>query len=204
MYSGIEEAKQVLVDYRADSGGSSTPDGTVAMAGNKAGAEMRARQTERLWRRLEAKKLHGVHARVLRQASTDRARSVVEGKLQAETEALIVAAQDGVVRTNVYRAKILKEPGASPKCRGCEREESLAHVLSKCPVQRVLYDSRHDKVLYLLAKEVFTALKVPIPSNMTAPGGEMKRGVVSRKGLKILVDQSIPTTSAGGQTCWCE
>ena len=72
----------------------------------------------------------------------------MEGVLGAKSECYLLAAQDGVLKTNVYRAKIFHED-VSPQCRMCEMEESTAHILAKCPIHFNLYKARHDKVLYL-------------------------------------------------------
>lgn len=71
--------------------------------GAKIGAVVSAEQRATKWQRLEGKKLHGVYAMVAKERETDRRsnRWLVEGRLRAETEAFVVAAQDGVLKTNV-------------------------------------------------------------------------------------------------------
>ena len=67
----------------------------------------------RLNSKLLRKTIHGVHAQQSRESETDsRATNqwLVEGRLQPTTEAIIVAAQDGVTYTRVYHARILKHP----------------------------------------------------------------------------------------------
>lgn len=68
--------------------------------------------------RLQRKKVHGVFAKQARQTGTDKKVTfewLKEGHLQAEAEAVIVAAQDGVTHTNAYRARILREQ-SNPLC----------------------------------------------------------------------------------------
>ena len=53
--------------------------------------------------------------------------------LKAETEGLIIAAQDQSLATRLYHHKIIKD-GTSPLCRLCNRyDESIDHILSGCP-----------------------------------------------------------------------
>ena len=106
------------------------------------------------WTALERMPLHGVYARELKKGTTDKTRShrwLVEGVLQAKTEGFVVAAQDGVLKTNVYKRKIMKLD-VPEKCRICAREET-------CPERWSLYTHRHDKVLYQLTKSVLPFLK---------------------------------------------
>lgn len=96
---------------------------------------LRERQKGLLRWHLTEKKLHGVFAKQTRRPAVDRRAThawLQDGRLQAKTEALIVAAQDGVVHTGVYQTRILKRKDASSKCRNCESEETLGHILSKC------------------------------------------------------------------------
>ena len=53
--------------------------------------------------------------------------------LKAETEGLIIAAQEQSLATGLYHHKIIKD-GTSPLCRLCSRyDESIDHILSGCP-----------------------------------------------------------------------
>ena len=54
--------------------------------------------------------------------------------LKAETEGLLIAAQDQSLATRYYQHKIIKN-GGSPKCRLFhEFDESVEHIISGCPV----------------------------------------------------------------------
>ena len=53
--------------------------------------------------------------------------------LKAETEGLIIAAQDQRLATTLYHHRIIKD-GTNPHCRLCNRyDESIDHILSGCP-----------------------------------------------------------------------
>jgi len=65
--------------------------------------------------------------------------------LKAETEGLIIAAQDQSLATRLYHHKII-EDGTSPHCRLCNRcDESIDHILSGCPeLVKTEYTKRHN------------------------------------------------------------
>ena len=58
------------------------------------------------------------------------------GCQRSETEALIMAAQDGVIMTRAYMARALKIPVKIPVsvlCRRCHKmPETIGHIRSKC------------------------------------------------------------------------
>ena len=131
---------------------------------------MRKAQIEKQKQRLAGKKIHGVHYREVRKKDTDKKATnkwLTEGRLQAGTEAIIVAAQDCVTYTRAYRRRVLKER-ISPQCRACGgREETLGHIMSACPAhQWNLYKERHDRVLFQLAKAVLNHLGMPVPNDL--------------------------------------
>ena len=65
--------------------------------------------------------------------------------LKAETEGLIIAAQDQSLATRLYHHKIIKY-GTSPLCQLCNRcDESIVHILSGCPkLAKTEYIKRHN------------------------------------------------------------
>ena len=81
-------------------------------------------------------------------------------------------------------------------CRACEGpRETIGHILSHCPNYHwTLFTERHNRVLYLLVKAVLTSLKLGIPESMRGPGGVAVAGVTGGRGIKVLVDQLIPTS----------
>ncbi len=137
-------------------------------------------QLERLREKMAANKLHGVFYRQTLLLSTDREatnRWLNECRLRAETEGIIIAAQDGVIHTRVYRRKIQKKVELT--CRMCgEEEESLGHILSSCQEYLwSLYKQRHDRVLYQLVRGVAENLKPTLPDWLKAPSGVVRGGV---------------------------
>jgi len=69
------------------------------------------------------------------------------GDIKGETESKIVAAQDQAISTNHFKNKILKEETES-KYQFCkQREETIDHLTSGCPIlAKNKYLMRHDKV----------------------------------------------------------
>ena len=65
--------------------------------------------------------------------------------LKAETEGLIIAAQDQSLATRLYHHKIMKD-GTSPLSRLCNRcDESIDHILSGCPeLAKTEYIRKHN------------------------------------------------------------
>ena len=65
--------------------------------------------------------------------------------LKAETEGLIIAAQDQSLATRLYHSNIIKD-GTNPLCRMCGKfDESVDHVISGCPeLAETEYIQRHD------------------------------------------------------------
>ena len=60
------------------------------------------------------------------------AKWLTDGFLSPETEATIVAVQDGVIHTNENTTRVLKVEGTE-QCRVCGKgPETLGHVLSSC------------------------------------------------------------------------
>ena len=68
----------------------------------------------------------------------------MKGNLKRETESLLIAARDNVVRTNHIKAKIDKTQQNS-KCRLCgDREETINHIISECSkLAQKEYKARH-------------------------------------------------------------
>ena len=66
------------------------------------------------------------------------------GCQRSETEALIVAAQDGVIMTRAYMVRVLKIP-VSVQCRCHKMPETIGHIRSKCENYFwSLYMERHN------------------------------------------------------------
>ena len=155
---------------------------------------IRKAQEERLRAQLRSKKVHGVYAKETDKPGCDRAATFVwlrDGRLQAVTEGLVVAAQDGVTYTQAYRRRYRKEK-ISETCRRCgKRPETIGHLLSSCESSLwSLIFKRHNRVLYQLVKAVAATLKIRLPKALKAPGGVAKPGVFRNSTAKITIDQS--------------
>ena len=70
-----------------------------------------------------------------------------KGNLKRETESLLIAAQDNVIRTNHIKARIDKTQQNS-KCRLCgDRDETINHIISECSkLAQKEYKARYDWV----------------------------------------------------------
>ena len=96
------------------------------------------------WRK---KKLHGNWVTRTDSKDLERWNWLKDGTLKRRTEALICAAQEQSLRTNMVKAKIDKTQTDS-KCRICKQaDETVSHILSECRnlAQRE-YKKRHDMV----------------------------------------------------------
>ena len=124
--------------------------------------------------------MHGVYARQLVGGNVnDRAstRWLTYGFLQPQTEATIVAAEDGVTHTQAYRVRILKKPGPVV-CQMCgSGTETLGHILSSCPTHEFhAYTERHNRLLYLLVRAVLLSLGLRVPKDLVRPGDQAPMG----------------------------
>ena len=70
--------------------------------------------------------------------------------LKAETEGLIIAAQDKSLATRSYHARIIKD-STDPMCVTCNiYEETIDHIMSGCPERaKTEYIPRHKAVVYI-------------------------------------------------------
>jgi len=106
-----------------------------------------AEKTKERW---QAKRMHGQLPCNLCEKLVDIEKSyhwLKSGDIKGETESTIVAAQDQAISTNYFKNTNLKEETES-KCRLCkQREETIDHVTSGCPIlAKNDYLMRHDKV----------------------------------------------------------
>ena len=97
--------------------------------------EMKAAQVCQLVDTLMKKPIHKTYIQTSMSEDFDREGTFAwlsDGRFRAETEALVIAAQDGVIMTNRYKHTVLKLSTTSI-CRVCrEEEESIGHILSAC------------------------------------------------------------------------
>ena len=103
--------------------------------------------------------------------------------------------QDGVSHTRKYLHEVAGQRELSFSCRACDEGlESLGHILSKCQAhQFTLHKSRHDRVLYVLVRQVMEALSLPLPEQLQGPGGLIQPGVYRTTQQVIKVDLRHPT-----------
>ena len=121
-----------------------------------------------------------------------------KGKLTSVSEGLILAAQDGVVHTKAYQARVMRKP-IDQQCRVCGKEaETLGHLLSSCePMKWTLYKARHDRVLYQIVLLLSDVYKIPFPESMRwTVTGWSGVGVLEGNGVKLKVDMCSPTDRA--------
>ena len=161
--------------------------------------ELKAAQAVQLVSTLTAKSIHKVY---FQQASSAKGVDtegtfgwLSDGRFRAETEGLVIAAQDGVILTNRYKHTVLKT-SATSTCRVCrEGEETIGHIMSSCrPHMWTLYKERHDRVVYRLMMALAKRLDVTVPDSMKW-GVDGWHGVTALYGAKakIMVDLSVPT-----------
>ena len=76
---------------------------------------------------------------------------LTDGRFQAETKGLLIAAQDGILHKNWYKHTVVKM-SATSTCRVRREEaETIGHIVSACRSHMwSLYKERHDRVVYQL------------------------------------------------------
>ena len=194
----IGEARSILGKHQLEAYGTDwTPTDSRSPPVKVVCGELKKRQEQETEERLHAKTIHGVYARQLaggNVAAGASTRWLTDGFLQPQTEATIIAAQDGVTHTRAYRTRVLKKSGPAV-CRMCGTgTETLGHILSSCPTHEFqAYMERHNRVLYLLVRAILSSLGLKIPKELTRPGGVARPGVYGTKQQEVRVDQLIPT-----------
>ena len=143
------------------------------------------------------KVIHGVFAAEADKRGCDRTATfawLISGNFRAETEGLIVAAQDGVLHTAAYCQSVIKG-GCNPVCRECGSAiETIGYILSACPGYLWnLYKCRHDAILNILVEAVAERLGVRIPRNRWVKDCTIKSASYEGNGAVIMVDQCLPT-----------
>ena len=133
--------------------------------------QLKAAQVVKLVGTLTAKPIHKVFYQQASSAEGVDTRGTFawlsDRRLWAETEGLVIAAQDGVILTNRYKHTVLGMD-VSPTCRVCREEaEIIGHIMSSCkPHMWSLYKERHDKVIYQLVKAFAKELEVVVPDSI--------------------------------------
>ena len=163
---------------------------------------VRASQRQTLREERSGRTIHGVFAAETNGPDCDKTAThawLKRGSFRAETEGLLVAAQDGVIHTAAYRQRILKEK-CDQVCRECGKEaETIGHILAACGQYKwSLYKTRHDGLLNVLVGAVAEVLGVRVPKNRWGGRRSVRSAVYGEKGTTILVDQCIPTKEEMG------
>ena len=107
---------------------------------------------------------------------------LVEGRLQGTTEALVLAAQGGLIMTSDYQKRIGRRL-SSLSCR----------LLSKCePLQWSLYKERHDRVVYQIVLGLPRKYQLELPTGLKwGSNGWCGVGVLENKDAKVIIDLNI-------------
>ena len=103
---------------------------------------------DRIKKKWESKAMHGQYPSRIKEADVDfkQTNDWLKGTgLKAETEGLIIAAQDQSLATRLYHHRIIKD-GTNPLCRLCNKyDESIDHILAGCPeLAKTEYIKRHN------------------------------------------------------------
>ena len=170
--------------------------------------KLKAAQAVDMVDRLCAKAIHGVYYQTCMAPGNDQDGChawLTDGRVRAETEALVIAVQDGVLWTNTYQAEVVKN-GTEPSRRVCHKgEETTGHILTSSEANTwSLIKERHDRVVYqlVLALAKNQSLKVPDSWRWRAQGWQGVR-VLDRDKMKLWltsVYQLIEISPQGNQT----
>ena len=200
-YCVLTAANGVLSQYK--SGMKVTEEGLFdsdgkAVSRRHAMRLLKEAQYEGLTVSLERKTIHGEFFKQCQAEGWDTLGShawLLDGRVQARTEAMIMAAQDGVILTRAFRSRVMGK-AVSPVCRVCRRApETIGHILSCCPpLQWTMDKERHDKVLYQVVRTLAGKFGIVLPSDLQwGPARWKGVCVLEGKDVKLVIDVSVPT-----------
>ena len=109
----------------------------------------------------EEKQLYGCYKRLINSISHQNIWTWLrKGNLKRETESLLIAAQDNVIKTDHIKPRIDKMQQNS-KCRLCsDRDEAINHMISECSkLTQKEYEARHDWLVKMIYWEMGKKLK---------------------------------------------
>ena len=111
--------------------------------------------------------------------------------LKAETEGLIIAAQDQSLATKSYHHRIIKD-NTDPKCRMCNQyEETIDHIVSGCPVlAKTEYMQRHNKAAGYMHWKICQHYNIPTSEVWYKHEPE---SVVEKDNIAIMWDMEVHT-----------
>ena len=107
-----------------------------------------------------------MHGQFLRQtkdlSSNDTWQWLQRGELKKETEGMIMAAQDQVLRTR-YIQRAIDATNISPECRKCsQKDETIDHITSECPaLAQNQYKKRRDTVARAVHWNLYKKYQMP-------------------------------------------
>ena len=173
LWNLLQEARNILFRNRLDidiSKSGTISDGDY-MTPKEAISSLKAAKQEIALKHLKEKIIYGAYCKQLQVEGIDSKRShlwPVNGRFPSETEALVIAIQDGIVHTNAYRHRILEDPKISILCRSCkESPETIGHLLSGCKnLNWTLHKERHNSVLYQLLVGFFQRYDLELPDSL--------------------------------------
>lgn len=145
------------------------------------------------------KPMHSQYYKSLEEQELDRALTfsfLSAPGLLSETEGFVMACQDGVFASKVYRKIITKENLQDTRCRACKKdEETTMHLLAACSKYAPnLYISRHDMALKVVYYHLRYEYK--IDENKVPPFKEkVLPAVVSNDLVKIFWNFPFSTTA---------
>jgi hypothetical protein len=172
-------------------------DNILEMAPSTQKKAVRKAEVDMLQKEHLDKAMHSLYYKLLDSAGLDKERSFAFLKssgLKSETEGFIMAVQDGVFNTLVYRRRIFNLD-IDTRCRAChQKPETTMHLLSACPVYaRTLYIYRHNsalRVLYFYLRHKFRIDQDPV---LPYAPGDIET-VVENERCRIYWNYAFPTT----------
>jgi hypothetical protein len=107
-----------------------------------------------------------------------------KGNFKAETESVIVAAQDQALNTKYYTTKILHTEMDS-KCRLCQQfDETIDHIISACPIlAKEHYVKQHDKV----SAQIHLRKEIGVPLDKKHWYKHVPKSAVTNQGGKVTI-----------------
>jgi len=149
-------------------------------------------QQKEVWR---SKPLHGQYPNRVQKPDVEQSQThrwLRSAGLKAETEGLIIAAQDQSLATRAHQHYIFKNVSIDPTCRMChEHDETVDHLVSGCPVlARNEFIHRHDRAATYIHWKILHHYNLPTASKWY----EHRPSTVSEgNGVTILWDMKIFT-----------
>ena len=138
------------------------------------------------------KKLHGQYMSTITNAH-NAFLWLKNPNISRKIESLIFAAQEQCIKTNYYKAKILKQK-VSEMCRLCKcHPETVHHILCNCPVlAKNQYIERHNKI----GKQVYHAILKDHKVQLNNSNKEKIPKVFENQDIKLYWDSAVQTQQA--------